>query len=165
MRESFETCLTLLWGMAPPCSRTPFKLGLTAKTLAAWRGCKIASIDLEELHKGTAAAILDVWFWRGIRGDELPKGIDFAAFAHAVYSTPKQCVLDLKHVLKTTRGNPDMDGVTLRALESANPEHVIAGICSFAKDREHAALVAERALAMLPRAPTAEGPDFPDELT
>jgi lysozyme family protein len=165
MRDNFEVCLTLLWGMAPPCVRTEYRLGLSKKTVASWRGCKIAEIDLEEINKGTAAAILHAWFWRGIRADELPEGVDFAAFDHAVYAGPKQAVLDLKHIVRTTRGTPEMDGITLRALENANPDHVIVGLCSFAKDKERGAQVAARAGAMLQRASIDQLADFPDQLT
>lgn len=151
MRGNFDVCLSLLWQDEPAClggrnGRT--KLGLTTRTVASWRGCLVGQVDPASLEKGEAAAILYAWFWRGVQADDLPPGVDYALFDHAIFAGPKQAVLDLQHVLGRRRADGCMDGFTLRAVENANPRTVIAGLTSFRRDKEHAEAVAEQAVAM-----------------
>ena len=133
MRETFPTALGLLWAReeARPqklsTKRGATRLGLTRKTVASWMGCRVTDVDLNDLEKGAAGAILHVWFWRGVRADEPPLGLDYALFCHAVASGPRQAITELQYVL-TQRPTGEMDGRTLRAAERADGPAMISSL-------------------------------------
>lgn len=68
-------------------------------------------------------------YWNAIRGDDLPSGVDLAVFDEAVNSGVKRATMDLQKVLGVL-----VDGsigeVTLRALESRDPEQVVLEVCA-----------------------------------
>lgn len=160
MRGNFDACLTLLWEAKPISlggKRGQTRLGLTRKTIASWRGARRAtSIDLETLKKGEAAAILHAWFWRGVRGDELPKGLDYALFDAAVYGGPIAAVMHLQHGLGLSGPwSEQMEGRILRAIERKGPQEVIRGLSKvrwiatpYPQAQEHIEAVSRTALAM-----------------
>lgn len=62
-------------------------LGITARTLGAWRGGGIASSDaVKALGKDEATAIYRAQYWNAIMGDQLPAGVDYAVMDFAVNS-------------------------------------------------------------------------------
>lgn len=124
MRDNFERSLALLWARTGdavhPGKRKgqDSKYGLTRKTLAAWRATTQADVDMEELQKGEAGAILHVWFWRGVWADELPAGLDHAVFCHAVSVGvgPKRAISALQFALRV-RPDGEMTARVIRAAE------------------------------------------------
>lgn len=152
MRGNFERSLVLLWEGETACNGKERQLGLTKRTIAGWRGCLVGAIEARPLQRGEAAAILHCWFWRGIRADELPDGIDYALFDHAIEVGPKQAVLDVRHLVGLKGLDPTwgLDGPIIRALERTNPIKIIHGIKSFRRD-PRAAAVTSRALSMVNR--------------
>ena len=102
MRGNFHTCLERLWArlgdseLPEPHKQGAKRLGVSRKTLAAWRGTTQSRVDLNALHKGEAAAILHVWYWRAVSGDELPEGVDQAVFELAVAEGPKVAIAELQ---------------------------------------------------------------------
>jgi lysozyme family protein len=123
MRKNLDRSLFLLWHREEKkpkprsTKRGATRLGLTRKTIASWRRCKITDVDLSELQRGTAGAILDVWFWRAVRADELPVGIDYLMFCHAVAVGTREAVNALQFALSVPLTGT-MDSKTLRAVEA-----------------------------------------------
>lgn len=150
MRGNFERCLWLLWEGETACNGKERQLGLTKRTIAAWRGCLVKQLEARPLERGEAAAILHCWFWRGIRADELPAGLDYALFDHAVQAGPKQAALDLRHILnlRTLDTGQGVDGLLIRAAERANLRSTIVGLSTFRRDARRE-LVTKRAISML----------------
>ena len=152
MRGNFQVCLALLWENEQPQlgkKRGETRFGISRKTLASWRGAKPTQTDLGDLEKGEASAILYAWFWRGIRGDDLPKGVDYALFDHAAYSGVTDAVVDLQTVLRVVKPDGDVGGVTLAAIRDQDPRVVISALSRLKSNQEHAAKVEKEALAMV----------------
>lgn len=59
-------------------------LGITHAVLAEWRGASVSKQDVRELSLAEATQIYRKRYWLPIHGDELPAGIDLAAFDCAV---------------------------------------------------------------------------------
>lgn len=65
-------------------------LGITHKTLAAWRGEPVTKRDVRELTVDEAAEIYRARYWRVVQGDALPYGLDLVAMDGAVNSGPRR---------------------------------------------------------------------------
>lgn len=121
MRISFLPALERLFAAEEGSPSTKTRFGLSKRVLASWKGCKVAEIDLSEVEKGLAAAILDMWFWRAVHADELPEGLDEAMFRRAVKKGPKQAIYDLQFALRI-RPDGVITGRLIRAAEREVPE-------------------------------------------
>jgi lysozyme family protein len=104
-------------------------LGITLRTLAAWRG--IATLPKSEVLNLTVAEAGKIYkarYWDAIRGDDLPIGLDYAVFDYAVNSGPTAAARALQHVLSVP-----MDGVigpiTLAAANKS-PTTAILMLCA-----------------------------------
>ena len=96
----------------------PTNLGITLKTLRAWRNDKTLGIaDIQALTKDEAIEIYRAQYWNPIRGDELPLGVDWAVFDFAVNSGPGRAVRELQELLSVKQ-----DGIigliTLNAIKN-----------------------------------------------
>lgn len=74
-------------------------MGITRATLARARGRSLAVEDVRRLTRPEAAAIYRRSYWDPIRGDDLPAGLDLAAFDLAVNSGPARAGRLLQRVL------------------------------------------------------------------
>ncbi len=74
-------------------------MGITRKTLSAWRGEPVSRDDVMMLEKNEAARIYREKFWMAIAGDDLPGGLDLVLFDDAVMSGPRTAIRDLQHAL------------------------------------------------------------------
>lgn len=61
-------------------------LGITGRTLAAWRGHSVTSADVKALTRAEAAAIYRKQYWDAIDGDSLPSGVDLSVWDAGVNS-------------------------------------------------------------------------------
>lgn len=157
MRENFSRSLGLLWvregeaivvrGKSLGANR---RLGVTGATLASWRNCNIRDADLSGLNRGTASAILHCWFWRGVSADELPLGIDHAAFDLAVALDPKRAIAALHLALGVRPGSAlHVGSCLLRAVANADPAEIITALCLRQPDKDRARSVAHESLNMI----------------
>jgi lysozyme family protein len=101
------------------------KYGLTRRIYANWLGCKCADVALESIEAGLATCILDLWFWRQVRADELPEVIDDIVFRRAVRDGVTKAIEDLQFALRI-RPDGKMTGRVLRAVERADRDDLIA---------------------------------------
>jgi lysozyme family protein len=98
--------------------------GITQATLAAFRGRPVAKADVMALTRDEAAQIYKNNYWRAIRADELPPGIDLALFDLAVNSGPKRAIRLLQSILSIAEDGL-IGPVTLRAAKDANTAELI----------------------------------------
>ncbi|RMF06359.1 MAG: acetylmuramidase [Alphaproteobacteria bacterium] len=106
-----------------PGGRT--NMGITQKTLNAWRDMHgEPRADVWTINRDEADEILRAQYWDTVRGDDLPKGVDYAVFDFGVNSGPGTAVRFLQRVLGVRQ-----DGIvgahTLAAARGANPTEVI----------------------------------------
>lgn len=99
-------------------------LGITHKTLAAWRRKPVTRADVRALTKAEAREIYDREYWDPIRGDDLPAGVDLVVFDMGVNAGPARSARMLQEIVKVTQ-----DGVigaqTLAAVSQRDPAQII----------------------------------------
>jgi len=120
---NFPACLTqtLKWeGGYVDHPRDPggaTNLGITRATLARHRGRAVSKQDVKNLTKGEAAEIYSKDYWRKVRGDNLPDGLDLVAFDGGVNSGPSRGIRWLQKGLGVA-ADGKMGPVTLEAASS-----------------------------------------------
>lgn len=104
-------------------------MGITHKTLAAWRGRSVTKEDVRRLTQAEALAIYEAQYWRAIGADRLPAGLDYAVADYAINSGPSRAVKDLQRVLGVAA-----DGIvgvqTLAALGKYSTIRLIEALCA-----------------------------------
>lgn len=103
-------------------------LGITQKTLSAWRGYGVSKAEVRALGKPEAGQIYRKQYWDTVRADALPAGVDLVVFDFAVNSGPARAAKALQRALGV-----DPDGVvgtvTLDALTGKDPRQLVTAIC------------------------------------
>src|SRR5690554_3967496 len=103
-------------------------LGITHRTLAAWRGKPVTKQDVRNLTRAEALEIYKAQYWRTSGADRMPAGLDYAVFDYAVNSGPARAVKDLQRVLGV-----GVDGVvgaqTLAAIAARKAADLIRALC------------------------------------
>lgn len=100
--------------------------GVTAVKLGEFRGLgRPATVEeVRALTKREAEEVYEHDFWRPVRGDDLPEGVDLAVFDYGINSGPGKAVRELQRVLGVS-----VDGAvgsqTLDALKAADLAKVI----------------------------------------
>lgn len=102
-------------------------LGVPRKTLSRWLGRRASRKEVRELTPATARLIFKAYYWKPIRGDELPSLLSIAVFDCAINQGPNTAVRLLQRVVGAV-----VDGIigprTLEAVQRAwkrDPEGVL----------------------------------------
>jgi lysozyme family protein len=111
-------------------------LGITRKTLAAWRKISpwwaLPKSEVQGLRRAEAADIYRALYWERCRAGELPAGLDLAVFDFAVNSGPARAVKALQAALKVKAdgfaGPITLDAVRLR-VASEGAAGLIVALC------------------------------------
>lgn len=94
-------------------------LGITRKTLAAWRKITpwtaLDKSEVKALRVTEAAEIYKALYWDRCEGDALPAGLDLMLFDFAVNSGPDRAIRSLQGLLKV-RADGIVGSVTLAAI-------------------------------------------------
>ena len=138
MRHNFDECISFVLKaeggfsdrVDDPGGAT--NMGVTRATLAGVRGHAVSSADVRALTREQATSIYRSMYWRVVRGDELPGGVDIVVFDHAVNSGPKAAIRTLQGALGFKQ-----DGVLTRRCVDA------------AQGSDHAALVRQLCTARM----------------
>lgn len=103
-------------------------LGVTIKTLSAWRGRPVSKNEVKKLTLEEAGQIYRRQYWDTVAGDDLPAGVDYAVFDFSVNSGPSRAARTLQAVVGVTA-----DGIigaqTLAAVRRMSPVTVVEKIC------------------------------------
>lgn len=93
--------------------------GCTQTNWEAYVGHKVTHDDMRALTKEDVKPLYKAKYWDAVAGDQLPLGVDYAAFDFAINAGPKQCRILMQRAL----GVAD-DGAfgprTLGAIQAAN---------------------------------------------
>lgn len=104
-------------------------LGITQKVLAAWRGRSVTKAEVKALTVGEAGEIYRANYWKPVRGDALPGGLDLVTFDAGVNSGPKRGIQWTQKAVGVAT-----DGVfgskTLTAVQNADVPKAIKGACA-----------------------------------
>lgn len=103
-------------------------LGITRKTLAAWRGIrpwwKLPKSEVRALTRREAGRIYRARYWDSVCSDKLPAGVDYAVFDFAVNSGVARAAKALQRAV-----GAKLDGIvgpmTLAAVARHHPKTVI----------------------------------------
>jgi len=135
MRHHFDECLAFTLRAeggfsdhaADPGGAT--NMGITRATLAAVRGHAVSKADVRALTRVEAADIYRSLYWKAVRGDELPGGVDAVVFDYAVNSGPKAAIRTLQGALGFKQ-----DGVLTRrcvlAAQGADYAGLVRSLCA-----------------------------------
>lgn len=105
-------------------------MGITHRTLAAWRGKAVTKDDVRALTAKEAGQIYRARYWNEVRGDDLPDGFDLVAFDGGVNSGPKRGIQWLQKGL-LVKADGGMGPVTLKAASvAADGVQVIQRACA-----------------------------------
>lgn len=132
-RDSFDRALALVLeqeGGFVDHPRDPggaTNLGITRATLARWRRRPVSAADVKALTRAEAGAIYRGHFWDAIRADDLPAGLDIAAFDYAVNSGPAAAIRSLQKVLGLS-ADGRIGPATLAAARAAEPERTVRAL-------------------------------------
>lgn len=103
-------------------------LGITHKTLSAWRGRPVSKQDVRNLTKQEAQNIYKSEYWNQVRGDRLPSGLDYATLDFGIHSGPSRAVRELQKIVGVT---PDgiVGSQTLTAIQKFSVTKLIDLYC------------------------------------
>jgi lysozyme family protein len=104
------------------------KFGITLETLQSVRGPSALRSDIAALTQDDAKAIYADLYWSALRCDDLPRGVDYAAFDAAVMSGPHMAARWLQQAVGVS-----VDGVlgpaTLAACRTHDAAKIIDQLC------------------------------------
>jgi lysozyme family protein len=135
MRHHFDECLAFTLraegGFSDHAADSggATNMGVTRATLAAVRGHAVSKADVRALTRDEAADIYRSLYWKAVRGDELPGGVDAVVFDYAVNSGPKAAIRTLQGALGFKQ-----DGVLTRrcvlAAQGADYAGLVRSLCA-----------------------------------
>lgn len=140
MNSNFDASITLVLkseggfvdNPADPGGAT--NMGITRRTLADWRGVspwwKLAVPAVQALGVDEAKLIYKARYWDVIRGDDLPKGLDYAVFDFAVNSGPQKAVEVLQKIIGVK-----VDGIVGPLTIAATQKSVATNILELCTER------------------------------
>jgi hypothetical protein len=130
----FDLCLQVVLAKEGGFSDDPAdpggatQMGITARTLAAWRGRPVTADEVRALPPEEAKEIYRAQYWNLMRCEDLPRGVDLAVFDFGVNAGPATAVKALQRAIGTM---PDgaVGPFTLRAAQSTDPRALVGAIC------------------------------------
>jgi|TARA_R100000951_G_C2622057_1_gene174806 lysozyme family protein len=102
-------------------------LGVTKAVYDAWIGRKSSEAEMRALTPADVAPIYKKNYWDKVRGDDLPSGVDWAAFDWAVNSGSKR---PAKAIQKAVGAKQDgaIGPMTLQAVSNEEPNKIIEAV-------------------------------------
>lgn len=128
MTDNFPSCVAFTLSHEGGFSNDPrdpggaTNLGITAGTLAHWRGTPVTAADVRALGQTEAAAIYRASYWNACHCGELPLGIDLMIFDFGVNAGPGTSVRELQEAVGVTQDGmvgPDTEGAARRVADEA----------------------------------------------
>jgi lysozyme family protein len=133
MKENFDKSLEMLLkheGGFVNHPRDPggmTNLGVTRAVYEDWLGRKVTEEEMRNLTPADVAPIYKKNYWDRVKADDLPSGVDWAAFDWAVNSGSGR---PAKAIQLAVGAKPDgaIGPMTLAAVKSVNPETIIKAV-------------------------------------
>ena len=139
MKGNFDKCFQLVLeheGHYVNDSRDPggrTNLGVTQRTWETYLNRSVTEAEMRALTPENVKSFYKTQYWDKLKGDQLPAGIDYAAFDLAVNSGPYKAAKYLQQIA----GVAD-DGIigpkSLEAIFACDPEQTIDALCDMRLD-------------------------------
>lgn len=104
-------------------------MGITIRTLSEELGYPATKLQVLNLTRAEAQAIYERRYWRPIRGEDLPPGVDLSTFDYGINSGPSRAAKDLQRAV-----GAEVDGrigdKTLKAVALIKPAEVVKAHCA-----------------------------------
>jgi lysozyme family protein len=133
-KSNFDQCLALVLKHeggyvnhpADPGGRT--NLGVTQKVWEAYVGHPVTEADMRALTPADVAPMYKTKYWDVVKGDDLPRGVDYAVFDLAVNSGTGRAAKTLQAALGVT-SDGQIGPATLAACKAADPIALAESVC------------------------------------
>lgn len=137
MIGNFDRCLALTlvheggWSDHP---KDPGGATMKGITLATFRGYyrnnRLTKDDLRNITDAQLKEIYKARYWDAVKGDDLPKGVDYAVFDFAVNSGPGRAAKFLQKIVGVEQDGA-IGALTLAAVKSpSRPVAIITALCA-----------------------------------
>ena len=146
MEQTFQTALKHVLLMEGGFTNDPAdhggatNWGITAATLAHWRGHSVTPADVKAIPREEAIAIYHSNYWNTARCSDLPAGVDLVVFDVSVNSGPSRGIKMLQTAVAATA-----DGLfgpaTMAAVRLVTPSDIVTGLAN-ERRKFYAAIVA-----------------------
>ena len=133
MKQNFDKCLQMLLkheGGFVNHPRDPggmTNLGVTKKVYEKWMGREVTEQEMRDLTPEMVAPIYKKRYWDKVRGDELPSGLDWAAFDWAVNSGSGRPAKAIQRCVGATQDGA-IGPKTLQAVADKKPKEIIESV-------------------------------------
>lgn len=139
MKDNFDACFDMVIkseggfvnNAKDPGGMT--NLGVTKSAWEAFLGHPVTDTDMKALTPAVVRPFYKRMYWDRIKGDDLPSGIDYAAYDFAVNSGPFKAAKCLQEIAGATS-----DGIigpkSLEAIQSCNAKETVDALCDMRLD-------------------------------
>ena len=133
MKDNFEHCLKMLLHHEGGFVNHPkdpggmTNLGVTKKVYDAWIGRESTEAEMRALTPADVGPIYKKNYWDKVRGDDLPAGVDWAAFDWAVNSGAGRPAKAIQRIVGATQDGA-IGPKTLQAVMDMEPEKIVEGV-------------------------------------
>ncbi len=133
MKDNFEHCLKMLLHHEGGFVNHPkdpggmTNLGVTKKVYDAWIGRESTEAEMRALTPADVGPIYKKNYWDKVRGDDLPAGVDWAAFDWAVNSGTGRPAKAIQRIVGAAQDGA-IGPKTLQAVMDMEPEKIIEGV-------------------------------------
>ena len=139
MRDNWDECFEMVLkheggyvnDPRDPGGRT--NLGVTQRAWEAWLVRTVTESDMRKLTPAIVKPFYKAMYWDKIKGDDLPSGVDYAAFDLAVNSGVRRAAKYLQQIAGVTA-----DGVigpkSSEAIKACDPKETADALCDMRMD-------------------------------
>jgi lysozyme family protein len=133
MKDNFEHCLKMLLHHEGGFVNHPkdpggmTNLGVTKKVYDAWIGRESTEAEMRALTPADVGPIYKKNYWDKVRGDDLPAGVDWAAFDWAVNSGAGRPAKAIQRIVGAAQDGA-IGPKTLQAVMDIEPEKIVEGV-------------------------------------
>lgn len=134
MKDNFEECLAHILKSEGGFVNHPkdpggaTNLGTTKRTWEEWVGHEVTVDDIKALTIADVSPLYKERYWDKCRGDDLPRGVDFAVFDLAINSGVGRASKLLQRSVGVAADGA-IGPATLAAVADANPRELATKIC------------------------------------
>ena len=114
-----------------PGGRT--NLGVTQRAWEAWLVRTVTEADMRKLTPAAVKPFYKAMYWDKIKGDQLPAGVDYAAYDLAVNSGTGRAAKYLQQIAGVTADGA-IGPKSIEAIKACDPEQMVQALCDMRLD-------------------------------